>query len=262
MWIVSELTPNFRQEYTIDTKILDSRSTHIVEIFKSMDFDQIAMIDQKDIISSQYLFIESELLAHIPLCVIPEPKHVLLFDSFNLEIAHECLKHGVRVDCVQGDRKSLDSLMSFLPHFHDVMNNAAFTLVEQVIDLDIKKYDVIIADTLLHKHQIDGLSRMLNAQGILIARSHHPLLMEKEFLDNIAQYRDFFKIIMPFYPQFSIMSNKSYIFASKSFHPCADMLLQKIDLLPPLQYYNAHIHEGAFVLPNFLLQKLSNIACF
>ncbi|MDE7234999.1 MAG: spermidine synthase, partial [Helicobacter japonicus] len=45
MWITRQLTPNFRQEYTIDTKILDSRSKHIIEIFKSLDFDEVAMID-------------------------------------------------------------------------------------------------------------------------------------------------------------------------------------------------------------------------
>lgn len=47
MWITRQLTPNFRQEYTIERKLVDSRSTHIVEIFKSVDFDEVAMIDEK-----------------------------------------------------------------------------------------------------------------------------------------------------------------------------------------------------------------------
>lgn len=63
MWITRQLTPNFRQEYTIDTKILDARSTHIVEIFKSVDFDEVAMINQTHLMLQKYLFIESELLA-------------------------------------------------------------------------------------------------------------------------------------------------------------------------------------------------------
>ncbi|TLD95193.1 spermidine synthase [Helicobacter jaachi] len=263
MWITRQLTPNFRQEYTIDTKILDSRSMHIVEIFKSADFNEVAMIDETHLMLQKYLFIESELLAHLPLCVIPKPEQVLLFDSFNLEIAHECFKHeGVRVDCVQSDRKSLDSLMSFLPHFHKVMQNERFNLVGQVMDLDIKKYDVIIADSYMNKHQIDGLSRMLTSEGILIIRNHHPLLEEAAFIEQMSACVDFFNVIMPFSPHLSILSDKSYIFASKRFHPCADMCLQKIDLLPRMRYYNDKIHESAFVLPHFLFEKIKHIARF
>ena len=262
MWITRQLTPNFRQEYTIERKLVDSRSTHIVEIFKSADFDEVAMIDEKHLMLKKYLYIESELLSHIPLCVIQKPKNVLFFDSFNLEIAYECLKHNVSVDCVQGDRKSLDSLMSFLPHFHQVMQHKDFRLVAQAMDLEIKKYDVIIADSILNKHQIDGLSRMLTSEGILIIRNHHPLLEENLFIESLKYCEDFFQIIMPFFSHISILSDKSYIFASKRLHPCADMLLQKIDLLPQLQYYNAKIHENAFVLPNFLFDKLNGIARF
>lgn len=262
MWITRQLTPNFRQEYTIDIKILDSRGAHTVEIFKSDDFNEVAMIDQKHLLLSKYLFIESELLAHIPLCVIPESTNVLIFDSLNAEIAFECLKHNVYVDYVQGDKKSFDSLMSFLPHFQEIVTHKHFHFFEQIIDLDVKKYDVIIADSVLAKHHIDALSRMLNHHGILIFRSHHPLLEEAAFIDKIADCTDFFRIVMPFSPFLSILSDKSYIFASKKLHPTSDMILQKIDLLPNLRYYNAKIHESVFALPNFLYEKLKPITRF
>lgn len=262
MWITRQLTANFRQEYTIQTKILDSRSQHTLEIFKSDDFGEVAMIDEKHLLLKKYIFIESEVLAHIPLCSVPQPKNVLLFDSFNLQIAFECFKHNIRVDCMQNDRKTLDSLMSFLPDFHNVLNHDGFRLFSQALDLDIKNYDVIITDSIINKMQIDGLSRMLSEDGILIMRNHHPLLEEGQFIQSIQDCASFFKITLPFFLNLSILSDKSYIFASKRFHPTADMLLQKIDLLPYLEYYNAKIHEGAFVLPSFLARKLQNVAKF
>lgn len=262
MWITRQLTANFRQEYTIQTKILDSRSQHTLEIFKSDDFGEVAMIDEKHLLLKKYIFIESEVLAHIPLCSIPQPKNVLLFDSFNLQIAFECFKHNIKVDCVQNDRKTLDSLMSFLPDFHNVLNHDDFRLFSQALDLDTKHYDVIITDSIINKMQIDGLSRMLSEDGILIMRNHHPLLEEEQFIQSIQDCASFFKITLPFFLNLSILSDKSYIFASKRFHPTADMLLQKIDLLPYLEYYNAKIHEGAFVLPSFLARKLQNVAKF
>lgn len=262
MWITRQLTANFRQEYTIQNKILDSRGQHTLEIFKSDDFSEVAMIDERHLLLKKYIFIESEVLAHIPLCSIPQPKKTLLFDSFNLQIAFECFKHNIKVDCVQNDRKTLDSLMSFLPDFHNVLNHDDFRLFSQTLDLDTKNYDVIITDSIINKMQIDGLSRMLSEDGILIMRNHHPLLEEVQFIQSIQDCTSFFKITLPFFLNLSILSDKSYIFASKRFHPTADMLLQKIDLLPYLEYYNAKIHEGAFVLPSFLARKLQNIAKF
>lgn len=262
MWITRQLTPNFRQEYTIQTKILDSRSQHTLEIFKSDDFGEVAMIDEKHLLLKKYIFIESEVLAHIPLCSIPEARNVLLFDTFNIQIAFECFKHNVKVDCVQSDRKTLDSMMSFLPDFHNVSQHSDFRLFDQALDLDCRTYDLIITDSVINHLQIDGLSRMLSDDGILIMRNHHPLLEEEQFIQSIQDCASFFKITLPFFLNLSILSDKSYIFASKRFHPTADMLLQKIDLLPHLEYYNAKIHEGAFVLPSFLARKLRNVARF
>lgn len=262
MWITRTLTPSFRQEYTVEHKILDSRSEHNLEIFKSREFNEVAVLDESEVFIQKYLFMESELLAHIPLCCIPNPSHVLLFDSFNLEIAHECLKHNIMLDCVQSDRKTLDSLMSFLPHFHEVNTHKNFSYYAQVMDLEIKKYQVAIADSILNKHQIDGLSRMLDKDGILIIKNFHPLFEKERFLEQLKNCSEFFSIVMPLFFHLNILNDKSYIFASKRFHPCADMLLQKIDLLPSLRFYNAKVHESVFTLPNFLFESLKDIARF
>lgn len=262
MWITRQLTPNFRQEYTIESKRLDSRGEHSLEIFASRDFGEVAMFDERHLLLQKYLFIESELLAHTPLCCVPSPSDVLLYDGFNLEIAFECLKHNVNIHHIQSDEKTLDSLISFLPHFHEVRNHKGYTHYKQAIDLEMKKYQVIIADCPLNQHQIDGLSRMLDKEGILIARSYHPLLEEERFIAQLKDSAAFFSIVLPFFPHLSLLNDKSYIFASKRFHPCADMLLQKIDLLPALRYYNAKIHESAFSLPPFIFESIKNIARF
>ena len=59
MWITRELTSNFRQEYIVDTKILDARSTHTIEIFKSVDFEEVAMIDKKHLLLKKYIFMKT-----------------------------------------------------------------------------------------------------------------------------------------------------------------------------------------------------------
>lgn len=197
-----------------------------------------------------YKFIESELLSFIPLCTIANPSNVLLFDSFNLEIASLCLEQGVALDMIQNDTKKLESMQDS----KQVLTHKNFNLYKQAIDLDIKKYDVIIADSTLNKHKIDGLSRMLSKQGVLVAKNANPLENENEFIEQVAIYSEFFSVVMPF---FSIIPT-SYIFASKQTHPTADMILHKIDLLE-CKYYNAKIHESCFTMPTFLANKLDSI---
>lgn len=278
MWILREPSPNFRQEYAIDEQILTCVSTHSLEIFKSSDFEQVALIDKKDLLLKKYLFVHSELLGHIGICTLPldsaftpqtqnpnpiKPLRVLIYDSFNIEIAFEALKHSdVCVDFVQEDTKCLDSLIDFFEHFSLTRQNPRFRLFEKIIDLDIAKYDVIISDSKLDAHKIDGLSRMLSERGILLYANKHPMLDIEGFKEGIAQARDFFEVILPFFPSVSILNDKSYVFASRKYHPTSDMVLAKIDFLDGLKYYNASVHKQVFALPNFIDSALKSVAKF
>ncbi|PAF52758.1 spermidine synthase [Helicobacter sp. 13S00477-4] len=261
MWIARQISPNFRQEYTIDTKTLDARSTeHILEIFKSSDFDEIAVFDEEYIMLKKYLYVESELYSHLPICSHPDPKNVLILGGFNLQIAFELLKYEeLCVDFVQSDDKILDSLISFLPDFSSVVNNPRFNKYHRAIDLDVKKYDCVICLHQPNKHEIDGIQRMLTKEGILIFATKHPLLEFHSFRSILEDIGGFFSIVMPFFAPLSILADKGFVFASKKYHPIADMLLQKIDMLDGLKYYNADIHQAAFVMPNILSQKLKGV---
>ena len=277
MWISREITPFLRHECEVGEKILERQTKHLIEIFNAAESSsspaassckdtpntpsKVALIDKKHILAQNYLCADSELLAHIPLCSHPSPAQVLLFDTLNLHIAHECLKHGVSVDCVQ-ERASLEALSEAYPRFSEVMEDRRFALYAQAMDLEIKKYDVIIADTHLNKHQIDGLSRMLSNEGILIIRAPQPFLDIEGVKGALSDCAAFFSIIMPFTPHMSAFSDTSYIFAPKRYHPTADMILQKIDLLPNLCYYNAKMHEAAFALPNCVFEHIKDIARF
>lgn len=115
MWITQEITPYLRKEYTIEAKLLDVRSEHnILEIFKSKDFGEIAMLNHQ-LLFKNFLHIESELLAHMGGCTKKELREVLIVDGFDLELAHQLFKYDTRIDFVQADEKILDSFISFSP---------------------------------------------------------------------------------------------------------------------------------------------------
>jgi len=53
--------------------------------------------------------------------------------------------------------------------------------------------------------------------------------------------------------------NWNFIMGSKLYHPTADMILQRADLIDGLKYYNSDIHKASFILPNYIKQELGEL---
>lgn len=261
MWITKKIGPSFQQEYAAQTKILDTCSDeHILQIFQSDDFGQIAIIDEKYFMLKKYLFIESELSAHLGICCHTNPKNALVLGSFNLELAHELLRHeNLNVNFVQNDKKILDSLVDFFPNFATISQNPYFKSYSKALELPVKKYEFIVYEGRPNRNELNGISQMLTKDGILIFITKHHLWEFEDFKNDLLEVGKFFNIVMPYSIPLSIFNDKSFIFASKYYHPLADMLLQKIDMLEGLKYYNADIHEALFALPQELCIKLKGI---
>ncbi|BCD46725.1 spermine/spermidine synthase domain-containing protein [Helicobacter suis] len=205
---------------------------------------QEALFVQKD------SFMQSELLAHVGACVLVEGQNALVVGGFDLEMAFELFKHDLQVDFVQEEYRILEALAPFFAHFQETRDHPHFKHYSQILDLEVKKYDLIISLSPLNAHQIDGLQRMLSMQGILICASYHPLLKQQNFKNALEALAPFFAVIMPFFNPYSL-TPAYFLFASKHFHPEADMILQKIDMLEDLRHYNAMLHQAAFAQPNW-----------
>ena len=276
MWLNRQIGQNFREEYAIKDKILDVRSEHILELFRTQELGQIALFDESEVLVEKFLHIESELVAHIGACCLKErlqtppnplptqadkaqsssqtiPHNALIIGGFNLEIAYQLFKHDMPTLFVQSDSKVLDSLISFLPHFKEVRESPLFTHCLKMIDLSIQKYSLIIHNHTPNAHEIDALLRLMQEESIFIAPLPHPLFEEAEFEISLREFGKFFSVVMPFFAP--IFSYKAFVFASKRVHPLADFWLQKCDMIENLSYYNADIHEAAFALSTHLASK-------
>ncbi|MGP1449577.1 MAG: spermidine synthase [Wolinella sp.] len=255
MWITRQDGTNFQEEFAISHKLIDARSSeNVLEIFKSHAFDEIALINQKQLFLKQHLHQTSELLAHIPLCVHENTNHLLLADEFNLEVAHEALKHEqIYVDFLQNDEKILRSFISFFPHFQSVINHARFSLLSE--ESSLKTYEIIITNA---KNATRFLP-FLSSDGIMILGVENPLLHEESLRQTMQNLANNFSILMPFHAPFSFPI-QHYLFASRRFHPTADLILQRADMLDGLRYYHSRIHKSAFILPRFLEESIRGIA--
>lgn len=125
------------------------------------------------------------------------------------------------------------------------------TYVENNYDVEVQKlkdgsYDVIIADIKqLDKLLAYRLESLLTNKGVLV-KTVDDILNLKNY-ENLKNYN----ILMPYRAE-----NFSFLLASKYYHPTADVVLFRTDLLDNLDYYNTDIHSSSFILPNFIKSKL------
>ncbi|BEG57948.1 Spermidine synthase SpeE [Helicobacter sp. NHP21005] len=222
----------------------------------SSKMGQIAQItgQQGGLLLQDFPHLEAELLAHIAACTHPKPQEALILGGFNTEIAFELLRHeNLKVDFVQEEGALLEGLKDFLPHLSVLQTHPHFKQYPKILDLEVKKYDLIFSLNTPNAHQIDGLQRMLGTEGILIATTPSPLLEPQAFKQSVQELAPHFSVLMPFSSPYAPLS-MHYLFASKAAHPLADLILQRVDMLEGLRHYNEEIHTAAFAQPQRLHQ--------
>lgn len=166
-------------------------------------------------------YIYSEMMVHIPLCTHKDPENILIISSDAISLVNEIKKH----------------------------NEMSVSVVEPNIDALRKCLDDSV-DVIICEHSCDAamfahINRILKEDGLLVTK--HPSLDDidenKTLLSILGNY---FKIIMPYY----ISGDTTALLASKNYHPTADIILHRTDLLDNLDHYNCDIHPAAFAMGN------------
>jgi len=170
-------------------------------------------------------FVYPEMMVHVPMCTHKEPKNVLVVSDNAEALQAELARHGgVDVEVV-GASGALEALRDKADAAYDVVLNEAE------------------GDAALLAH----CNRVLKEEG-LMATTHPSLDDEagnKAMMEILGNY---FKIIMPY----SIGNGETLLLVSKEYHPTADVILHRTDLIEGQQYYNCDIHPAAFAMPNYI----------
>ena len=78
---------------------------------------------------------------------------------------------------------------------------------------------------------------------------------EEKLKSDLKLVGEKFWIAMPYK-----FGHETAILASKKYHPTADIILQRSDLLNDLEYYSTEIHHASFVFPAAQYKALTGIA--
>jgi spermidine synthase len=168
-------------------------------------------------------FIYPEMMVHVPLCTHKEPANVLVASNDAAQLEAEIARH------LETTSKSVAATVDAL---RDEADQSA---------------DVVLLEGPTDAASIAHVSRILKADG-LVAMKHPDLDDENANKALMGVLANYFKIIMPY----TVGNGETLLLASKEYHPTADVILQRTDLLEGHQYYNCDIHPAAFAMPNYI----------
>ena len=175
-------------------------------------------------------FIYPEMMVHVGMCTSKTAQDVLIVSDNAKLLSKESARHSQSTSSVVD--ASLESISS-------LKDNA---------------YDVVICELNIDGAVASQISRILKDDGQIVTK--HPNLEEVEknkiLMKILGQY---FKIIMPF----NVGDGTTSILASKEYHPTADIILQRADMIDGLSYYNCDVHVAGFSMGNYIRKEYLGI---
>ncbi|MDD2828734.1 MAG: spermidine synthase [Sulfuricurvum sp.] len=178
-------------------------------------------------------FIYPEMMVHVALCTHKQPNAVLLASDNSALLMGELERY----------RNTSVSTIS--------VNN----LLDSLRSVEDKSADVVLMDTLTHDAAVIAhIGRILKGDGVLVLQ--HPSL--DDVIGNTVLMHilgNYFKIIMPYYAG----DGTTLLLCSREYHPTADIILQRSDLLEGQQFYNCDVHVGVFAMPQYVRKNYLGI---
>ena len=167
-------------------------------------------------------FIYPEMMVHVPLCTHKDPQSVLVISDdaglFHAELARykEC----------------------------SVTTIKASDAGDAICKLEDNAFDIVLSEGSSDGVLLAHIARV-SKEDALISIVHPPLDdIEANTVIMKTLGKDF-KIVMPYNA-----GKDTLLLASKEYHPTADIILQRSDLLEGHSYYNCDIHPAAFATGN------------
>jgi len=171
-------------------------------------------------------FAYDEMMVHIPLCSHKDINKVLVVGDVSEDFKIELKKHNV--DTIFSDELNIEG------------------------QFDIILYNKNTPDEL----EMASIERCLEpTKGILVTCATSIRRDLEKAKEELALIGKNFWICMPY-----SFGHTTLIFASKKYHPQAEIVLQTSDLLEDCNYYSTEMQNATFVHPTYITKAITGIA--
>jgi len=176
-------------------------------------------------------FIYNEMMVHVGVCTSKNPENVLLVSD------------------------NADGFVTEMQKYDAINHSVIAANIDALRDVADASVDVIISELTSDAAVLAHYNRILKDDGLLVTTipSLDAAIDEnKQTMSILGKYT---KIIMPFH----VGGGEKALLASKEYHPTADFVLQRTDMLDGLEYYNCDVHPAAFAMGNYIRKEYLGI---
>jgi spermidine synthase len=250
-----------------------------VEVYETFAYGKMLTIDTMVMCTEKDEYAYHEMIAHVPLHLIPSASTVLVIGGGDGGTVRELLRHpGVsHVTMVEIDETVVRASREHLPQLSESLKDSRLNLI---IDDGIRfvgnapsaAYDLVILDSsdpvgpakgLFTPEFFRNVHRILAPNGALVAQSESPRFNQGAFvalnkcLNEIFSSVHCYLAFIPTYPT----GMWSFTLAGKTpLDPTSGLdetVVNSFSEANNLNYYNADVHKAAFALPTFVKKMLN-----
>ena len=295
LWFTENQTDRMRFSLRIRETLFRTRTPYQdLLVLDTYEYGRMLVLDGMVMVTDLDEFIYHEMIVHVPMCLHPNPKRVLVVGGGDGGSVREILKHPSveKVILCEIDEAVISASRQFFPKLSKDLDNPKVEIVVKdaiefvknrtpschpALDAGSSLFDVIIIDSSDPVGPATGLFTLsffqdvfwcLGPDGVVSAQSESPYLHPNRvrgvysMMKQLFQYAAVYCAPIPTYPtgywSFTLGSKCGMavppMFGTGPLPEWFEARVKKLE--PMLQYYNLDIHQSAFVLPTFIRRWL------
>src|SRR5262245_580215 len=278
-WIEEHLHQHWRAKLKAD-KIIHEVHTDFQDlvIFENGDFGRVLMLDNIIQLTSRDEFVYHEMMSHVPLFALDNPRNVLVVGGGDGGVLREVLRHPSieRAVLCEIDPGVIDLCRRYFPEvsdgaFDDPRSDVVIADGAKFVAESDQKFDAIMVDStdpigpgkvLFSEAFYRDCKKRLRDGGVLVTQQGLPFLQPWEIKQSVQSFRGMFRDATAYLPV-----TASYLGGHFSLGWASDdpelrkvpltKLRERFDRLKlRTNYYTPEMHQAAFVHPNYVVRLL------
>ena len=277
-WFEELHTDNVKMSIRVDKQLFSAKSDYQqIDVFHSPEFGRFLCSNGSVIFSEADEFVYDEMIVHVPMAVHPHVKRVLVIGGGDGGVARELSYYDEieSIDVVEEDPLFIEACKKWFPDNACGLDDPRVTIsnANGLRFLRSRKdyYDLIINDCtdplghtagMFTKEFYGNCYRALNDDGIMVYQHGSPFFDEDEESCRAMHRKAFrsFPISRVYQAHIPTCPAGYWLFgfASKTYHPLKDLNEERWNERHiKTWYYTTHLHRGAFMLPRYVEDLLT-----